>query len=142
MTVGEVDFSPFDFLVVEDNAFLRTLLHEMLHGFGAGNIRTAADAEDALRQIGERAPDIVLCDWVMPQSGGLALLRALRRDNNGRYPLMPVIVVSGHATDDHVAQALGEGADSYVVKPFSARTLMQHILKVVTKEQGAHYLDS
>lgn len=139
-----VDFSSFDFLVVEDNEFLRKLIQEILHSFGAGKIRLADNAADALHQISLRAPDIVFCDWVMPHSGGLNLLRALRRDNNGRYPLMPVVVISGHATDDYVAQALGEGADSYVVKPFSARTLMQHILKVVTKDdgaKGAHYLD-
>jgi two-component system phosphate regulon response regulator PhoB len=136
-----VDFSSLDFLVVEDNEFLRKLITEILHSFGAGRVRQACTAEDALAQIAVRTPDMVFCDWVMPNSSGLMLLRALRRDNNGRYPPIPVIVVSGHATDDHVAQALGEGADSYVVKPFSARTLMQHMLKVIARPEGAHYLE-
>jgi CheY-like chemotaxis protein len=136
-----VDFSSFDFLVVEDNEFLCKLIGEILRSFGAGHVRVSRTVEDALARIAERAPDMVLCDWVMPGSGGLMLLRALRRDNNGRYPPIPVIVVSGHATDDHVAQALGEGADSYIVKPFSARTLMQHMLKVIARPQGAHYLE-
>jgi CheY-like chemotaxis protein len=137
----QVDFSSFDFLVVEDNEFLCRLITEILHGFGAGRVRQSCTVQDALTQIEALAPDMVFCDWVMPSSSGLMLLRALRRDNNGRYPPIPVIVVSGHATDDHVAQALGEGADSYVVKPFSARTLMQHMLKVIARPQGAHYLE-
>lgn len=141
MVPDKADFSSFDFLVVEDNEFLSRLIYEILHSFGAGRIRQVETAEEALREIAVRAPDMIFCDWVLPDSSGLLLLRALRSDNNGRYPQMPVIVVSGHATDDHVAQALGEGADSYVVKPFSAKTLMQHILKVVTKQDGAHYID-
>ncbi|MBN9587841.1 MAG: response regulator [Alphaproteobacteria bacterium] len=140
MGPDRADFTSFDFLVVEDNEFLSRLITEILHSFGAGRIRQVQTAEGALQEIAVHAPDIIFCDWVLPDSSGLMLLRALRRDNNGRYPRMPVIVVSGHATDDHVAQAIGEGADSYVVKPFSARTLMQHILKVVTRQEGVLYL--
>jgi CheY-like chemotaxis protein len=136
-----VDFSTFDILVVEDNFFLRKLINEILISFGVGTIRQANCADEALTEIRRRPPDIVFCDWIMPLSGGLALLRALRRDNAGQFPRIPVIVISGHATDDHIAQAIGEGADSYIVKPFTVNTVMQHVLKVIAKDEEACFLD-
>jgi CheY-like chemotaxis protein len=141
MVPTSVDFSSFDILVVEDNLFLRKLINEILTSFGVGRIRQANSADAAMLEIKQQPPDMIFCDWVMPGSGGLTLLRALRRDNAGRYPRIPVIVISGHATDDHVAQAIGEGADSYVVKPFTVNTVMQHVLKVIAKDEGAVYLE-
>ena len=141
MLPSSVDLTSLDILVVDDNPFLRKLICVILESFGVGSIRQADNAEAALQEIRKRAPDIVFSDWVMPQSGGLALLRALRRDNTGAWPRIPVIVISGHATEDYVAQAIGEGADSYVVKPFTAKTIMEHVLKVIAQEDEAFYLD-
>lgn len=139
MIPASLDLSSFDMLVVEDNLFLRKLIVEILVSFGVGRVRQAQSVEEALLAIRIRAPDMIFCDWVMPRCGGLELLRALRQNPTDQR--IPIIVVSGYATDDHVAQALGEGADSYVVKPFSAKTLMQHILKVIMKDENVHYLE-
>ncbi len=141
MVPSSVDLTTLDILVVDDNEFLRKLIGAILESFGVGSIRQADCADAALRQIEQQVPDIIFSDWVMPQSGGLALLRALRRDNPGKWPRIPVIVISGHATEDYVAQAIGEGADSYVVKPFTAKTIMEHVLKVVAQEEEAYYLE-
>ena len=141
MHPSSVDFSTIDVVVVEDNYFLRKLISEILASFGVGFIRQADCAQKALQEVERRQPDMIFCDWVMPQSGGLALLRALRRNNGGKYPRIPVIVISGYATDDYVAQALGEGADSYVVKPFTIKTIMDHMLKVIVQDQRIYALD-
>ncbi len=141
MVPSSVDLTTIDILVVEDNVFLRKLICAILESFAVGSIRQAESADAALRQMEKRLPDIIFSDWVMPQSGGLALLRALRRDNAGKWPRIPVIVISGHATEDYVAQAIGEGADSYIVKPFTANTVMEHVLKVIAQDEEAFYLE-
>jgi CheY-like chemotaxis protein len=138
MIPNTIDLSSFDILVTEDNFFLRKLICEILTSFGVGTIRQATSGVEALAEVEKRKPDIIISDWVMPGSGGLSLLRALRSDNNGRFPHIPVIVLSGHATPDYVAQAMGEGADSYVVKPFSAKVLMEHLLKVIVREEDVY----
>jgi len=134
------DLSDFDVLIVEDNQFIRSLLREMLHAFGVNSVREVNDGTDALWQIHRRPPDLIVTDWVMAPGDGLSLLRKLRRDARGGMPRIPIIVLSGHATDEHVTQALGEGADSYIVKPFNAATLMAHILKVARADRGITYL--
>lgn len=141
MTEKKTDFSCLDFLVVENNAFLCKLIMEILCGFGAGQVRTATNVPDALHLVDRCTPDVIFCAWTLPQAGGLNLLRALRRDNNGRYPPVPVIAVGDPVTDGHIAWVLGEGADSYVVKPFSPHTLMVHILKVAAPDGTVHYID-
>lgn len=134
MNFDVVDFSQFDVLIAEDNQFVRRLVREVLYGFGVGKVREVADGGRALHEVQKSAPDLIICDWVMAPLDGLSLLRKLREDGRGRTRRIPVIILSGHATDNHVAQALGEGADSYIVKPFNATTLMTHILKVVREE--------
>lgn len=130
---ARVDLSRVEFLVVDDNWFVRRLLREVLRSFGAGSVREAGDVAQALEEIDRKAPDIILCDWMMRPMDGLALLNALRLERGSR---IPVIMVTGHATDDHVAAALGSGADSYIVKPFRIDTLLDHILKVIETSGG------
>lgn len=140
MTSEVGDFSELDVLLVEDNQFIRQLVREMLRAFGVRSVREVSDGTDALWQIQRRAPDLVITDWVMAPIDGLSLLQRLRSEARGGAPRIPVIVLSGHATDEHVVQALGEGADSYIVKPFNAATLMAHLMKVARADKGVTYL--
>ena len=130
-----IDLTEVDFLVIEDNPFVRRLLCEVLRTFGARRVREAADPDDAFRHMQVRRPDIILCDWMMSPMDGLEFLRKLRLEEQGLHT--PVIMITGHATSDHVAAALGEGANSYIVKPFNPSTLMEHIIKVVSATESA-----
>ena len=133
--LASLDLSDIGFLVVDDNEFVRRLLYEILLGFGAAHVRQAGSTAEALDALKFQEPDIIITDWVMPGSSGLDLLRSLRA--GGGATRIPVIVLSGHATSDYVSQALGEGADSYIVKPFSPQTVMDHLLKVIAHSDKA-----
>lgn len=129
-TQTRINLSTVDFLVIDDNHFIRRLMREILLAFGARSVREANRAEDGLDAVAQDPPDIILCDWMMRPMDGLEFLRTLR---SGPWSSIPVIMVTGHATADHVAAALGDGADSYVVKPFRAMTLLEHIAKVAAR---------
>lgn len=130
MTVPDcIDLSDLDFLLVDDNRFIRQLLREILKSFGARAIREAQDSDDAFDKIGRHAPDIILCDWMMGPLDGMGFLKQLR--GSKAHQRIPIIMVSGHAMTEHVSAALGEGADSYIVKPFRSATLMTHLMKVI-----------
>jgi two-component system chemotaxis response regulator CheY len=130
-----LDLSEIHFLVVDDNDFVRRLVYEILTSFGARYVHQANCTEEALAAMSRREPDLIITDWVMPGASGLDLLRTLRA--GGGATRIPVIVLSGHATSDYVSQALGEGADSYIVKPFSPQTVMDHLLKVIVHSDKA-----
>ncbi|HSN90671.1 MAG TPA: response regulator, partial [Anaeromyxobacteraceae bacterium] len=92
-------------LVVDDDASMRHLLSVILHDAGFES-RAVASAEDALREIEQRAYDLVLTDVRMPGMGGLALLRELQR----RDPDLVVVVMSAYGTHDTAIDAVKAGA--------------------------------
>jgi CheY-like chemotaxis protein len=140
MTINRIDFSALDFLLIEENNFIRRLLREMLMGLGAERIREARSFETAMPDIDRLAPDIILCDWMMRPTDGLLFLRKLRADPAKPYAHALVIVIAEQASSDHIEAALGQGADSYIVKPFQSDTLLDHLVRGITGQQ-VHSVD-
>ena len=114
-------------LLVDDEASLREPLAEYLSRQGFV-VTQAADAARARAMIGERKPDLVLLDIMMPGEDGLSLCRHLIEGKQ-----LPVIFLTarGEATDRSVGLEIG--ADDYVVKPFSPRELVARIKAVLRR---------
>jgi CheY-like chemotaxis protein len=134
--VTKADFSPLTILVIDDSPFMVRLVAEMLVSFGVGKVLTAATAEEAFERMELVAPDVIFCDWQMYPTDGLAVLRRLRQQTGSRLAYIPFVMVRGHNANEDVTLALGEGADSYIVKPFSCETLMNHLIKVIVQDKG------
>src|SRR5262245_56312694 len=83
----------------------------------------AANGREALDVIAREAPDLVVTDLLMPEMDGLELVREVRR----RHPLLPVILVTAHGSEEVALEALRQGAASYVPK----RNLTQDLLETV-----------
>ncbi|HKQ10568.1 MAG TPA: response regulator, partial [Rhizomicrobium sp.] len=79
---------------------------------------------------------VIFCDWQMYPIDGLTILRRLRQQHQSQLAYVPFVMVTGHNANEDVTLALGEGADSYVVKPFSAETLMNHLIKVIVGDKS------
>jgi CheY-like chemotaxis protein len=136
VTITKADFSQLTILVIDDSDFVRRLVLEMLSGFGVGKILLAESAQEAFARMEVTRPDLIICDWRMHPVDGLAVLRKLRLQPSEDYPRIPFIMLTGHNSTDDVTTAIGEGADSYIVKPFSSATLMTHLLKVILADKG------
>lgn len=117
-------------LVVEDEQSIRDLVAFGLRraGFEVG---LAADAQAARTQIADRRPDLLLIDWMLPDTSGLELTRQLRRDPDTRE--IPVIMLTARAEEQDKITGLEGGADDYVTKPFSARELVARIQAVLRR---------
>ena len=110
-------------LVAEDSDDLRAYLVRLL---GASyEVIAAPTGAAALAAARASAPDLVLADVLMPELDGLELLRALRADPATSH--IPVVLLSARAGEDATVDALGSGADDYLVKPFSARELRARV---------------
>jgi signal transduction histidine kinase len=110
-------------LVVDDNADMRAYLEGLL--VDRYDVETAADGVEALAAIRAHRPALVLTDIMMPRLDGLRLLRALRADPATKS--IPVVLVSARTGDEAAVEALGQGADDYLSKPFSARELLARV---------------
>ncbi|MEO7667356.1 MAG: response regulator transcription factor [Dehalococcoidia bacterium] len=118
-------------LAVDDEAgILRLLKLELVEqGF---RVITAGDGEEALRLAEEQRPDIVLLDVMMPEMTGLETMRKLREQTNA-----PIILVTARDSDKDKVSGLEQGADDYIVKPFSPEELGARIRAVLRRSSGA-----
>jgi two-component system phosphate regulon response regulator PhoB len=117
-------------LVVEDEQPIRDLIAFGLRRAGC-DVALAEHSQAALASIGDRRPDIVLVDWMLPDMSGLELIRVLRRDANTRD--IPVVMLTARGEVADKVAGLESGADDYVTKPFSARELIARIQAVLRR---------
>jgi signal transduction histidine kinase len=110
-------------LVADDNADMRQYLARLLAEHY--NVLVVPDGRAALAAARERIPDLILSDIMMPQLDGIGLLHELRADE--RLRTIPIILLSARTGEEARVQGLQEGADDYVVKPFSARELLARV---------------
>jgi putative two-component system response regulator len=105
-------------LVVDDEDIVREPLLEALGWFGF-TVDGAATVEEALACLEAHDYQLIFCDLVMPGASGFTLLEVVHR----RFPELPVIVLTGHATVEITQQAIQLGAQDFIIKPFSVREL-------------------
>ena len=120
-------------LVVEDEQPIRDLIAFGLRRAGC-DVALAGHSQEALASIGDRRPDLVLVDWMLPDMSGLELVRALRRDATTRD--IPIVMLTARGEEADKVTGLESGADDYVTKPFSARELVARI-QAVLRRRGA-----
>jgi two-component system, chemotaxis family, sensor kinase CheA len=100
-------------LVADDSITTRTLERSVLEAAGY-TVATAVDGEDAWRQLERDGADLLVADVEMPRMDGIALCRRIRASERLRE--LPVVLVTGLATDADRARGLEAGADAYIVK--------------------------
>jgi two-component system phosphate regulon response regulator PhoB len=119
-------------LIVEDEAPLVTMLRYNLEKEGF-QVCEAGDGEEALVQIAERKPDLVLLDWMLPLVSGIEVCRRIRRSAETRS--LPVIILTARGEETDRVRGLDSGADDYVVKPFSPSELVARLRAVMRRAQ-------
>jgi len=111
-------------LVVEDEPAIRQMLVFNLTRAGF-EVDDAEDCRTARQRIADGRPDLVLVDWMLPDSSGLELTRSLRRDEANRD--LPIIMLTAKVEEREKVIGLEGGADDYITKPFSPRELIARI---------------
>jgi two-component system chemotaxis response regulator CheY len=119
------------FLVVDDFATMRKIVHNLLKELGFSRIEEAEDGVAALKQLRGGGFDFVVSDWNMPNMTGIELLRAIRADPALKH--LPVLMVTAEAKKENILEAAQAGASGYVVKPFTAAVLDEKLNKILEK---------
>ncbi len=119
------------FLIVDDIASMRKIVRATLGQLGFNDVQEAVDGNAALSKLRFEKFDIVITDWNMPNMSGLDFLKAIQTDEKIRG--LPVLVMTAEESQDTVNQALEMGASGYIIKPFSADALGQHIARIYSE---------
>src|SRR5207247_831010 len=101
-------------------------------GYGSGPVEVieAGDGDEALAQIRDARPDIVVLDLALPGRDGFSVLEELRRES-----MLPVIVLTARGLEHDKIRGLELGADDYMTKPFSPRELVLRIQTVLRRSK-------
>jgi two-component system phosphate regulon response regulator PhoB len=124
-------------LVVEDEPSIAELISINLRHAGF-TVLTAATAEAAREVVDRELPGLVVLDWMLPDRSGIALCRQWRSESRTRD--LPVIMLTARAEEADQVQGLEAGADDYLVKPFSPRTLVARV-RAVLRRRSPQTLD-
>jgi CheY-like chemotaxis protein len=124
-------FERLRILVVDDNIHMRRLVTTILQAFGVTQIFEANSGEQAWEMLREHTPDIIILDWVMEGMSGIDLMKLIRSNPQSPNPFVPVIMLSGHTSIEHVQQARDAGANEFIAKPVSVKTMMTRMAAVI-----------
>ncbi|MBF0305396.1 MAG: response regulator [Alphaproteobacteria bacterium] len=125
-----IDWGRLRVLLAEDEKFALGIEKLVLKQLGIGLVTVAMDGGEALKLLDGAADfDLVISDWNMPFITGIELLRILRQKRSD----VPFIMVTGNTAVAQVKEALGQGVDAYLVKPFSPDQMKQKIISVLGK---------
>lgn len=135
------NFDHLSILLVEDNPYVATVLRDVLKDVRVGDVTVMSDGAQTIEHLkaikakvlasDNWGPDVVIADFIMPSVNGLVLLRWLRTSADSPNRFLPFIMLSGAADLEHVAAARDMGADEFLVKPFSALQIYNHLLNVI-----------
>jgi len=123
-------------LVVDDEPQITRVLKTTLSSQGYG-VRSASNGEEALNEMKDWPPDLIITDLRMPGIDGLELCRRVRADSR-----VPIIVLSVKGEESVKVQALDAGADDYVTKPFSVNELLARVRAALRRATAADGSDA
>ena len=130
------DGNPISVLVVDDEAVLAEMVSMALR-YEGWDVHTAGDGASAITAARANRPDAVVLDLMLPDMGGLDVLRRLREQNPG----LPVLLLTAKdALEDRIA-GLTAGGDDYVTKPFSIEEVVLR-LRALVRRTGVATEDS
>ena len=115
-------------LVVDDMVTMRRIVKNILKQLGFVNVEEAENGQEALQKLQADTYGFVVSDWNMPVMTGIDMLRAIRADE--KLKTTPVLMVTAEAQQSNLVEAVQAGVSNYIVKPFTAETLQEKIVKI------------
>lgn len=114
-------------LIVDDNRQMRLLVRSLLRALGMPRVYEAGDATEGFEVLRSVPIDLVITDLAMTPLDGIELTQMLRRAADSPNPYVTIIMLTGHSERAKVAAARDAGVSSFLVKPLSAKKLLDHI---------------
>jgi two-component system, NtrC family, nitrogen regulation response regulator NtrX len=121
-----------EILVIDDNPDIRFLICNILKEQNFA-VRSAANYDQAILEINKRLPDLVIIDIKLdkPDKDGIDLLKHVIKKNK----LLPVIMISGHATVQIAVEAIRLGAYEFIEKPFSKEKILNYVNRALESSE-------
>ena len=124
--------------LVEDDQSIVSLVHYNLQKEGF-NVQTSGNGEEAIKDIKNYEPDLILLDWMLPDLSGLNICKSLKKDK--KHKNIPIIMLTAKGQEEDKVSALNAGADDYITKPFGHAELIARINALLRRNKPSVTLD-
>jgi len=114
-------------LIVDDSRVMRKIARKILQDLSF-KIDEAEDGAAAIELCRRNMPDAILLDSHMPSMSGVEFLRLLRREPNGAKPTVVFCTIENDVA--HITEAIGAGANEYLIKPFDRPIIEEKLAEV------------
>ena len=124
--------------LVEDDQSIVSLVQYNLQKEGF-NVQTSGNGEEAIKDIKNYEPDLILLDWMLPDLSGLNICKSLKKDK--KHKNIPIIMLTAKGQEEDKVSALNAGADDYITKPFGHAELIARINALLRRSKPSVTLD-
>ena len=112
-------------LVIDDSAMTRMVAKKTLKNLGIEEVLEAEDGVQGLQQFQQEGADVIFTDWNMPNMNGLEMVIEIRKLNTS----VPIIMITTEGSRGKVVEAIQNGVNDYLVKPFTPVALREKLSK-------------
>jgi signal transduction histidine kinase/ligand-binding sensor domain-containing protein/DNA-binding response OmpR family regulator len=126
-----VPSSTYTVLIIEDNTEICTYLSSQLGRYF--HIHTANNGREGLARAIELAPDLIVCDVMLPELNGIEITQRIRNEFQTCH--IPIVLLTALSSGEHHLQGIDAGADAYISKPFSTRFLLTNIIRIIEQRE-------
>jgi CheY-like chemotaxis protein len=130
-----IDVSALRIFIVDDNEFTVTVIKRLLTAMRVSDIFGCSNPEQALAEMKQTKPDVVIIDLEMPGKHGLELVRDIRRGEAGIPENVAILVALAYADREQVRKASNAGTNWVLAKPLSFRNLYEGLVRVTLDDR-------
>ena len=116
-------------LIVDDVSSMISIMKAFLKDVGFFRLATATGGKEALAKMKRTKFDLIICDWNMPGMTGLEILKTIKSDETLKSTAFMMVTASSET--EKVTEAVANGIDDYIVKPFQANVLYEKIIAIL-----------
>jgi CheY-like chemotaxis protein len=127
------DYSALQILLVDDNPHMRAIVTAVLRGVGVTRFCEVSDGSEALKALRDFSADLAIVDFSMSPIDGVEFTRLIRLSDESPNPFLPILMMTGHAERARVVEARDSGVTEFIVKPITARAILDRIHAIVFK---------
>ena len=120
-------------LLIDDNPHMRTIATAVLKSAGIRKVIEASDGGQGLQMLRDHAIDLAIVDYNMFPLDGVEFTRLVRNSPDSANPYLPIIMMTGHSGKQRVYEARDAGVTEFIVKPITAKAILDRIQSVIWK---------
>jgi DNA-binding response OmpR family regulator len=127
MSQLKLNFRSVTTLILDRDRYTRSLIGQMLRGFGVGGIETLDTGEAGMAYVKENYVDLIILEANLPDMSGADFIRWIRREQKEPLRFVPILVLSGYTQMRMISQVRDAGANIVVKKPVSAQMMFDRV---------------